>query len=106
MEELVNAHTHLELTALAEALPAGLAFPEWIVALIEIRRKLTEAEIVRGIEHGIQMLLDTGTVAVGDITSTGLSAEPLLQSGLAGIVFLEVLGRDLPAALERLLLVR
>ncbi len=105
MEGLVNAHTHLELTALAEALPAGLAFPEWIVALIEVRRKLTEPEIVRGIEHGIQMLLDTGTVAVGDITSTGLSAEPLLQSGLAGIVFLEVLGRDLPAALERLLLV-
>lgn len=102
MHGLVNAHTHLELTALADALPEGLAFPDWIAALIVARRKLGEVETLRGIDHGIQTLHDTGTIAVGDITSTGLTVEPLLQSGLAGVVFLEVLGREREVALGRL----
>ena len=88
MQGLVNAHTHLELTALADALATGLPFPDWIMALITARRQLSETDILHGIERGIQTLVDTGTVAVGDITSTGLSVEPLLQSGLAGVVFL------------------
>ena len=102
MHGLVNAHTHLELTTLAGAMPEGLEFADWIAALIMARRELSDVEILRGIERGIQTLVDNDTVAVGDITASGLSAEPLLDSGLAGIVFLEVLGRDPVAALERL----
>ena len=102
MQGLVNAHTHLELTALAGLLPGGLPFTDWIMALVAARRKLSDIDLLRGIDRGIQTLVDTGTVAVGDITQTGLSVEPLLGSGLAGIVFLEVLGRDLPTVLERL----
>ncbi len=102
MHGIVNAHTHLELTALADALPDGLDLADWIEALVLARRKLTETELLHGIERGIEALIDAGTVAVGDITSTGLSVEPLMRSGLAGIVFLEVLGRESTTALERL----
>jgi hypothetical protein len=50
----------------------------------------------RAIEAAIETLIVAGTVAVGDISATGLSVEPLLRSGLAGVVYLEVLGFDPP----------
>ncbi|MCP3691569.1 MAG: hypothetical protein GY917_05200, partial [Planctomycetaceae bacterium] len=34
MPGLVNAHTHLEFSDLANPLPAGDTFPEWILAVI------------------------------------------------------------------------
>ncbi|MBX3420388.1 MAG: amidohydrolase family protein [Pirellulaceae bacterium] len=35
---LINAHTHLEFSDLAEPFPAGRSFPEWIGQVIEYRR--------------------------------------------------------------------
>jgi cytosine/adenosine deaminase-related metal-dependent hydrolase len=102
MPRYVNAHTHLELTALGGKLPENVPFLEWITALMAMRRGFSDDTILRGIDQGIQTLVDTGTVAVGDITASGLSVEPLLDSGLAGTVFLEVLGREREPALERL----
>lgn len=98
----VNAHTHLELTALHNRLTAGLPFTQWILELIMLRRTIAEAEIVAGIERGIELMQQSGTVAVGDISATGLSIAPLMQSGLAGVVYLEVLGLEPVGALERL----
>ncbi len=98
----VNAHTHLELGVLADMCPEGLAFPEWVSALIRRRMQLEERDFRAGIEAGIAALIEAGTVAVGDIAATGFSVEPLLQSGLAGVVYLEVLGFDPQVALERL----
>ncbi|MDQ5854445.1 MAG: amidohydrolase family protein, partial [Chloroflexota bacterium] len=79
MRGLVNAHTHLELTALGGTLPENVPFLEWITALVAMRRGFSDAEIMRGIERGIQTLVDTGTIAVGDITASGVSVEPLLH---------------------------
>src|SRR5215469_10706794 len=49
----VNAHTHLELTGLAGAIPAGLSFSEWIVALVRLRRSLSHDDYVRAAQNGI-----------------------------------------------------
>ena len=100
---LTNAHTHLELTGLAHLCPTEpVEFTRWIRALIRERARLTPADIRRGVEAGIEKLLACGTTHVGDITATWLSVEPLLESGLRGIVWLEVLGLNREKALDDL----
>lgn len=98
----VNAHTHLELGPLADLLPNAQPFSEWVLELIKRRVGLSDLDYQHAIERAIATLIEAQTVAVGDISSTGLSVEPLLRSGLAGVVYLEVLGFDPAQALPRL----
>ena len=76
----VNAHTHLELGMLAALCPDGQPFVEWLLGMLPLRAGITPADYQRAIEAGIAALVEAGTVAVGDISSTGWSVEPLLQS--------------------------
>lgn len=93
---LVNAHTHLEQTWLDPFRPdvTGTTFTDWITGTLGAAKQAVgerrPAAIREGIERGIQMLLDSGTNSVGDISSTGWSIAPLLESGLSGIVWVEV----------------
>lgn len=98
----VNAHTHLELGMLAELCPDGQPFVEWLLGMLPRRAHITPADYQRAIEAGIAAMVEAGTVAVGDISATGWSVEPLLHSGLAGVVYYEVLGMDPAVSLPRL----
>ncbi|RMH01851.1 MAG: amidohydrolase [Chloroflexi bacterium] len=96
---LVNCHTHLELSWAGYLCPpaGGMPFSEWIYKLVMTNRDRREtadfeAQTIRAVEAGIEQLLAVGTTHVGDITNSGLSIEPLLDSGLAGVVYIEVLG--------------
>jgi aminodeoxyfutalosine deaminase len=94
---ITNAHTHLELGWLANYCPdvTGAPFLDWITGLIDRRRALGtrhEMASIKAIESGIQALIDAGTTMVGDISLSGLSIEPLLESGLKGVVYVELLG--------------
>ncbi|MBZ0277227.1 MAG: anti-sigma factor antagonist [Anaerolineae bacterium] len=95
---VVNAHTHLELSWLAEYLPpiTGSSFVDWMGGLVEhilrMRQGKWEPVYRQAVEAGIEALIASGTTVVGDISSTGMSIEPLLESGLRGIVFVEILG--------------
>lgn len=100
MPPLVNAHTHLELSWAHSLLPAtSQPFHEWMMRFVR-RNRLSrqtanhEARLQKGIEQGIAQLLACGTTHVGDISNSGLSIEPLLASGLAGVVYIEVLGLE------------
>lgn len=100
----VNAHTHLELSGLAEAIPAGLPFAEWIVALVRARRVLTHADYERASERGVASARASGTAAVGEICTFGASVRPIVESGLRGVVYFELLGvnpADAPELLAR-----
>jgi 5-methylthioadenosine/S-adenosylhomocysteine deaminase len=96
---LVNCHTHLELGWLADLCPdpAGEEFTSWIFGLIQRRiaeqKNGREPELIRrAIEEGIEILKAAGVTHVGDISNSTVSVEPLLDSGLAGVVYLEVIG--------------
>ena len=96
---IVNSHTHLELGWLHYLCPQehGLAFPRWMEKLVKRISKAREAGVrdrlmARSITEGIATLKAAGTTHVGDITQSGLSIEPLFDSGLSGIVYIEVLG--------------
>ncbi len=90
---LVNAHTHLELTLLKNRLPETDDFISWILSLIEARKKITEEEILRSIETGVDHSIRAGTTCLGEISNTEKGLPILRKRGLRAVVFREILGR-------------
>jgi len=106
MAIVTNGHTHLELGWMSDHCPdvTGQPFVNWMNRLLarefpagESPDAVTDAAI----EDGILELLSAGTTHVGDISATGRSIEPLLASGLQGVVYVEVLGLDPAMAQQR-----
>jgi cytosine/adenosine deaminase-related metal-dependent hydrolase len=92
---LINAHTHLELSWLRGRVPPANRFTDWVKTLVAIRRGTEQAitpEIVAPIHAAISELQWTGTVAVGDVSNSLASVEPMVQHGVKGVVFHELLG--------------
>ncbi len=99
MPALVNAHTHLELSALKGVIPfPRTGFPDWIEMLLPLRAALDREAILEGFRKGLRETLDCGAALCGDITN-GLTA---LHPGHAALpvrrVFLELLGFNLDLA--------
>src|SRR5437016_5070939 len=67
---LVNAHVHLELSALRGQVPGQGGFVPWVLTLLEKRRSLDREGLRRAIPAGIADVLRHGTVAVGEVTNT------------------------------------
>lgn len=95
---VTNAHTHLELGWAASLCPrpSGLPFLEWLQGLVRVTMRARESTdytsvFRRAAETGIGALIEAGTTHVGDISASGLSIEPLLESGLGGVVYVEAL---------------
>ena len=91
---LVNAHCHLELTAMRGFLD-GLEFREWILRLTSARRAVLTPDMLldaarlgvdEGLQHGITTFSDTG--------DTGAGFEAMLERGARGISYREVFGPD------------
>jgi cytosine/adenosine deaminase-related metal-dependent hydrolase len=90
---LVNAHTHLELSALAGRLPLDRGFREWVRRLIDERGALGNEALARGAAAGIAALAAGGCGVVADVSTLGITWDLLRDSGLAGVWFREFLGR-------------
>jgi len=99
---LINAHTHLELSDKGHLLPEPSAeFMAWLSTLAGHAARSPDV-IQAACEAGVEELLAAGTTHVGDISASGLSVEPLVRSGLKGIVWLEILGITMEIGLARL----
>jgi cytosine/adenosine deaminase-related metal-dependent hydrolase len=96
---LVNAHTHLELSALRGRVPGGRGFVPWVEALIATRTELSPEEEEEGIEAAVRELEASGTVAVGEVTNTLAALHALVRAHIGGCIFHEVFGTD-PARVE------
>jgi len=94
---LVNAHTHLELSALQGKLPLKNGFRTWVRELIRLREAAGPAALTSGAKNGIEALKNSGCGLVGEVSSLGLTRDLLFESGLAGVWFREYLGGDPPA---------
>ncbi|MGI8907266.1 MAG: amidohydrolase family protein [Candidatus Sumerlaeaceae bacterium] len=87
----INAHCHLEYTALAGKLPRGsVPFGVWLDAIVAAKAELTPEQVRAGFQDGIQQLLAGGCTAV--IDSTTLRAKHLNKALLKHFVLHEVLG--------------
>ena len=90
----VNAHTHLELTALKGLVPWENGFSFWVKKLIQIREKLGQEALESSIGKGISELDKSGCKIIGEVSTLDLTWKIVLQSGLYGVWFREFLGNS------------
>ena len=94
MPALVNAHTHLSLSALAGRLPLGAGFAAWIQALLLERRGVTEESALQAIHGAVDEIKRTGTGLVGEFGPHFPVAESIETAGLRAMIWHELLGND------------
>ena len=97
---LVNAHTHLEFSTIAQPLPAEGGLPAWISRVVGLRRQRPHAsalaDAARAVARGRAESAAAGVTAIGEIATSA----PLTAYAAAGPrlrVFREALGLS-PAA--------
>jgi cytosine/adenosine deaminase-related metal-dependent hydrolase len=97
---LVNAHTHLELSALAgdetaHAEPASNRPEEqigWLRRVVAQRRDRSAATLREVVERNLAASIAAGTTLLADTTTAGLSWEAVAASPVGGVVFAELIG--------------
>jgi len=98
---LVNAHTHLELSAMRGKVGGGRGFVGWVESLIMLRPELSPEDEAEAMASAIHELDATATVAVGEVTNSLGAVEPLARRGIGGCVFHEVFGQERASVLRR-----
>jgi cytosine/adenosine deaminase-related metal-dependent hydrolase len=79
---LVNAHTHLELSFLADFIdkPKG-DFMAWLETLVSLRPGYDRGQAKEAARLAAKFAADQGTVLAGDITNTGRAAWAWAEAG-------------------------
>jgi aminodeoxyfutalosine deaminase len=95
---LVNAHAHLEFSELCEPLQPARPFTAWLRALLAYRRQRGDAQ--PALRAGLAESRKCGTVAIGEIETTGRLAAEIGDGPKLAVAFRELLGPS-PAAVER-----
>ena len=95
---LVNAHTHLELSALRGKVPRGGGFAAWAGEMIARRTELSPERDAGALTESVASLERAGTAAIGEVTNTLASHRALLPSRLLVRFFVEVFGLRRDAA--------
>jgi aminodeoxyfutalosine deaminase len=91
---LVNAHTHVELSALRGKVKGGTGFVPWLEQLIAARAADEPDQDAPALARAVRELDRAGTAAVGDVGNTAAAVGPIRQAGIGGIGFREVVGLD------------
>ncbi len=89
---LVNAHTHLELSAMRGQVPGGAGFVPWVEQMIGVRAETRPEDDGKAIEQAVADLEAFGTIAVGEVSNSMSAVRPLARRGFVGRVFHEVFG--------------
>lgn len=87
---LVNTHTHLEFSDLAEPVQPALPFTKWIRSLVSVRRASPATRDV--VQQGLAECHVTGTAAVGEIATQDWSDADYSHPRLRVTAFREVIG--------------
>jgi len=94
---LVNAHTHLELSAQRGAVPPANSMSAWARTLMGRLEHEPPRERIEAIHQSIDEMYRAGTALVGDIANTPDSVAALEAGPVDAVVFREVLGFDVSA---------
>lgn len=102
MPPLVNAHIHLELSALKNKLSHDHGFSAWVQDLLSMREALGRKTLTLEAEKAVNELACHGTGYIGEISTLGIT-RPLLEPGksnrkISGVWFREFLGSDRPGS--------
>jgi cytosine/adenosine deaminase-related metal-dependent hydrolase len=99
---LINAHTHLELSALRGKVTGGRGFVPWLQSFLGQRSAEPPEDDADAIDKAVSELDQFGTTAVGDVTNTLTPARSLSRHRIGGSLFHELFGLDRDRALARL----
>lgn len=91
MPALVNAHTHLALTAAGGLLPP-MPFADWLPRLVAATREWGPDDYAASATLGARRCLEAGVSVVGDIAYGPESLAAASDAGLGGVSYWEVLG--------------
>lgn len=92
MPGFVNAHSHIDLTALENKLTPSASFVDWIRALIPLNSGLDDESRVHGIRLGAETLKRSGVTALGDYVADPELLPVISGLGFRAILFLETIG--------------
>lgn len=67
MPGLINAHCHLDYTAMAGKISSPRSFADWIKAIVAFKAQWTASEFAESWKRGAQMLLLSGVTTVADV---------------------------------------
>ncbi|MEK7401329.1 MAG: amidohydrolase family protein [Gemmatimonadota bacterium] len=91
---LVNAHTHLELTALRGFLE-NLDFAHWITRLQAVKKAVFDRDrLLDAARFGLREGLMSGVTTYADTCDSGVAFDAMLEAGVRGIMYQEVFGPD------------
>lgn len=89
---LINAHTHLELSALRGRVPGGRGFAPWVDTLVTLRAQTKPELDSEAIDQAVSELLAFGVVGVGEVCNQLHSVDVLAAVPLCASIFHEVFG--------------
>lgn len=96
----INAHCHLELSAMKRQIPEATGMVGFIREIFSKRHTFTDKETILAAEKEVKKMLQGGTVAIGDICNTLISLSVKCKyPQLFTLSFIELLGLD-PARVE------
>ena len=91
---LVNAHCHLELTAMRGFLE-DIDFRRWILRLTNARRAVFDADaLLDSARYGIEEGLRAGVTTYADTCASGVVVRAMREAGVRGVMYQEVFGPD------------
>ncbi|MFI5229091.1 MAG: amidohydrolase family protein [Gemmatimonadales bacterium] len=91
---LVNAHTHLELTAMRGFLE-DIDFRRWILRLTNARRAVLDREaLLDSARYGLEEGISAGITSFADTCASGVAMQAMREFGVRGIMYQEVFGPD------------
>lgn len=99
MPAMINAHTHLSLSALQGILEARSGFVNWVKDLISARSRLSGDEAFEAAATAARDIRNSGTGFIAEVGPTEPGATAMSANDLEGTVFTEMLGnsRAVPA---------
>ena len=103
MSGLVNAHTHLELSALKDRTQLGKGMIGWVKSLLEARDGLKPERLEEGLRESIGRMAGSGTALAGDVCNRPETVSTLDTAPFHSWSFREYLGAapvDRPAELR------
>jgi 5-methylthioadenosine/S-adenosylhomocysteine deaminase len=91
---LVNAHTHLELTAMRGFLE-DVEFRRWILRLTAARRAVLDRDaLLDSARYGLEEGILAGITTYADTCESGVVMQAMREAGVRGVMYQEVFGPD------------
>ena len=89
MPGFVNAHSHLQWSAAKGKTKREADFTEWIKSLMQAKEEITQTDQLSAMRLGIDEMLRSGITTVADVISDAETAQPIVDSQIRSVIFIE-----------------